>query len=158
MNGGQGCDTEVIEEMSRPDFCPPSCAHQIPNKDLLRSRLPVVCPVGRPTAGYRTPSAPTRYLSTASNKLTTRPSTQRCERQEIDADVAGDATRMRCWRNRISCKRSLVWAIAVGPVYIKFAIRIFYFRGCPSSVLWGGPRLDIAPPPHRRVILAPVIR
>ena len=45
------------------------------------------------------------------------------------------------------------WA-ALRPVYIKVAIRIFYFRGCPSSVLWGGPRLDIAPPPHRRVILA----
>ena len=28
---------------------------QIPNKDLLRSRLPVVCPVGRPMAGYRVP-------------------------------------------------------------------------------------------------------
>ena len=50
--------------MSRPDFCPPSCAHQIPNKDLLRSQLPVVCPVGRPMAGYRAPAAPTRYLST----------------------------------------------------------------------------------------------
>ena len=46
------------------------------------------------------------------------------------------------------------WA-ALRPVYIKFAIRIFCFRGCPSSVLWGGPWLDIAPPSHRRVILAP---
>ena len=53
-----------MDKMSRPDFCPPSCAHQTPNKDLLRSRLPVVCPVGRPTAGYRVPAAPTRYLST----------------------------------------------------------------------------------------------
>ena len=45
------------------------------------------------------------------------------------------------------------WA-ALRPVYIKLTTRIFCFRGCPSSVLWGGPRLDIAPPPHRRVILA----
>ena len=44
--------------------CPPSCLHQIRNKDLLLSWLPVVCPVGRHTAGYRTPAAPTRYLST----------------------------------------------------------------------------------------------
>ena len=43
---------------------------------------------------------------------------------------------------------------ALRPVYINATIRILCFRGCPSSVLWGGPRLDIAPPPHRRVILA----
>ena len=58
-------------------------------------------------------------------------------------------------QNRISWQRYIVPTIAVGPVYIHFPIRIFYFRGCPSSVLWGGPRLDIAPPSHRRVILAP---
>ena len=38
--------------------CPPSCLHQSPNNDLLLSWLPVVCPVGRPMAGYRTPHAP----------------------------------------------------------------------------------------------------
>ena len=30
----------------------------------MLSWLPVVCPVGRPMAGYRAPAAPTRYLST----------------------------------------------------------------------------------------------
>ena len=45
------------------------------------------------------------------------------------------------------------WA-ALRPVDIKFAIRIFCFRGCPSSVLWGGPRPDIAPPPHHRRYLS----
>ena len=38
--------------------CPPSCLHQSRNNDLLLSWLPVVCPVGRPRAGYRTPCAP----------------------------------------------------------------------------------------------------
>ena len=55
----------TIEKIPRPGFCPPPCLHQIPNEDLLRSRLPVVCPVGRPMVGYRAPAAPTRYFSTA---------------------------------------------------------------------------------------------
>ena len=49
--------------------CPPSCLHQVRNKDMLLSWLPVVCPVRTPTAGYRTPSATTRYLSTANYQL-----------------------------------------------------------------------------------------
>ena len=55
----------LMEKISRPDDCLRSCLHQLPNKDLLLSWLPVVCPVGRPMAGYRAPAAPTRYLSTA---------------------------------------------------------------------------------------------
>ena len=34
------------------------------------------------------------------------------------------------------------------PVHIEFAIRILCFRGSPSTVLWGGPLLDIAAPPQ----------
>ena len=76
-----------MEKISRPDDCLRSCLHQIRNKALLLSWLPVVCPVGRPTAGYRTPAAPTRYLS-ARNKL-------------IDGDDVGDSP--------LSCGEALGW-------------------------------------------------
>ena len=60
---------KTIDKISRPDFCPPSALQQTHNKDLLLSWLPVVSPVGRPTAGYRVPAAPTRYLSTHNTLL-----------------------------------------------------------------------------------------
>ena len=70
-----------MEKVPRLGDCLRSCLHQVRNKDLLLSWLPVVCPVGRPTAEYRTPTAPTRYLSTANTNY----STQRPE-GEVDDD------------------------------------------------------------------------
>ena len=41
------------------------------------------------------------------------------------------------------------------PAYMRFRIRILRVRSPDSTAVWGSPRKDIAPSPHRRVILAP---
>ena len=55
----------VRRRIHGPTFPSSPCSHRVRNRNLLLSRLPVVCPVGRPMVGYRAPAAPTRYFSTA---------------------------------------------------------------------------------------------